>query len=443
MIAGLLARLTPKVWLRAPRPTARLRLTLLYGTLFLLSGAALLAVTYVLAARATATAPPAGKPGGAPGTARYGCAGPRCPRPSSVGASHVVHLTPSQAAHFQAQVTHVHDAAMHRLLIGSALALAIMAVISIGLGWVMAGRVLRPVRTINAAARRIGASNLHERLALDGPDDEFRELAATLDDLLERLQASFDSQRRFVANASHELRTPLTLDRALLERALRRPEPTEAFWRATCERLLASSQQQHRLIDALLTLARSQADLDRQEPVDLAAVINDVLMSPELDPGMADLHVFTHIDSAPVTGDPRLIERLIRNLIDNAIRHNIRGGRVEVSTEHGAGHAALIVTNTGPVVSAGEVERLLQPFQRAGADRTANGDGLGLGLSIVLAIATAHDADLTVNPRRTGGLRVEVRFPALESPHERLPIERTTTAPSAIPWGSRDWRRSA
>ena len=158
-----------------------------------------------------------------------------------------------------------------------------MAVISIALGWLVAGRVLRPVRTINAAARRISASNLHERLSLDGPNDEFRELAATLDDLLDRLQASFDSQRRFVANASHELRTPLTLDRALLERALRKPEPTEAFWRATCERLLASSQQQDRLIEALLTLARSDGALDRHEPCELGAVIDSVLLSPELD----------------------------------------------------------------------------------------------------------------------------------------------------------------
>jgi signal transduction histidine kinase len=228
------------------------------------------------------------------------------------------------------------------------------------------------------------------------------------------------------------LRTPLTLDRALLERALRRSEPTEAFWRATCERLLASSQQQDRLIDALLTLARSEADLDRQEPVDLGAVIDNVLMGPELDAGKAGLHVHTRIDWAPVTGDPGLLERLIRNLIDNAIRHNIPGGQVEVSTEVRAGHAVLTVTNTGPVVPAGEVERLLQPFQRAGADRITHGDGLGLGLSIVLAIATAHDAGLTLSPRPKGGLRIEVSFPTPASPHERSPHKPTTTSPPAV-----------
>jgi signal transduction histidine kinase len=413
VIASLLTRLTPARWLRAPRSTARLRLTLLYGALFLFSGAVLLAITYVLAARATDITVPGPK-----GRAAFGdmpskpTVAPRPPSATANGIVRTVHLTPSQGTQLQAQVTHLHAAAMQRLLIGSGLTLAVMAVVSVALGWLMAGRVLAPVRTINAAARRISASNLHERLSRGGPDDEFAELAATLNDLLERLQASFVSQRRFVANASHELRTPLTLDRALLERALRKAEPTDAFWRATCERLLSSSQQQDRLIDALLTLARSEADLDRQEPVDLGAVVDSVLMSPELEARKADLHVQARIDSAPVTGDPRLLERLIRNLIDNAIRHNVTNGRVEVTAQRRAGHAVLTVTNTGPSVPPGEIERLLQPFQRASADRTAHGEGLGLGLSIVLAIATAHDAGLTLNPQPKGGLRIEVSFPA-------------------------------
>jgi signal transduction histidine kinase len=275
--AGRLDRLTPTSLLRAPRPTARLRLTLLYGGLFLLSGAALLAVAYVLAAHATAVTVPGPKGAAVSPPLSKPIVNPRTPSPSG---SYVVHLTPTEGADLQAQVTHLHDLAMHQLLIRSGLTLAVMAVISIALGWLMAGRVLRPVRTISAAARRIGASNLHERLSLDGPDDEFRELAATLDDLLERLQAAFDSQRRFVANASHELRTPLTLDRALLERALRKPKPTEPFWRTTCERLLASSQQQDRLIDALLTLARTEGAVGRRECLDLGPVIDKVLLSP-------------------------------------------------------------------------------------------------------------------------------------------------------------------
>ena len=193
-----------------------------------------------------------------------------------------------------------------------------------------------------------------------------------------RLQASFDSQRRFVANASHELRTPLTLDRALLEPALRKAEPTPAFWRDTCERLLASSQQQDCLIEALLTLARSEGPLDRDEPFELGDVIESVLLSPELETINAGLSIQTQINPAPVTGDPHLLERLVRNVIDNAIRHNIPDGHVEIATHFRRGHAVLVVTNTGSVLPAGDIERLLQPFQRAGADRTSHGDGLGL-----------------------------------------------------------------
>jgi signal transduction histidine kinase len=429
-MASLLARLTPTTWLRAPRSTARLRLTLLYGALFLLSGAVLLSVTYVLAAQATDIAVPGPKGGAAFGDVpAKPTFAPRPPSATGNGVVRTVHLTPSQGTQLQAQVTHLHDVAMQRLLIGSGLTLAVMAVISVALGWLMAGRVLAPVRAINTAARRISASNLDERLSREGPDDEFSELAATLDDLLERLQASFDSQRRFVANASHELRTPLTLDRALLERALRKAEPTEDFWRATCQRLLTSSQQQDRLIDALLTLARSEQDLDRQTPVDLGAVVDNILISPGLDARKAGLHVQARIDSAPVTGDPRLLERLIRNLIDNAIRHNVPNGHVEVTAQRRAGHAVLTVTNTGPIVPPGEIERLLQPFQRAGTDRTTHDEGFGLGLSIVLAIATAHDADLTLNPRPKGGLRIEVSFPAPATSHDRDAGDVPETAP--------------
>ena len=393
-----------------PRPTARLRLTLLYGALFLISGTAVLAVTYVLAGRATEVTVTGPKGPALTGTIPKPLPGPRTP-----AGSHVVHLTPVQGRQLQTQANDQHDAAMHKLLIESGITLSVMAILSVLLGWVVAGRVLRPVRTINAAARRITASNLHERFGLDGPDDEFRELAATLDDLLARLQASFDSQRRFVGNASHELRTPLTLDRALLERALRRPEPSQAFWRDTCERLLASSRQQERLIDALLTLARSERALDRCGPVDLAPIIDSVLLSPEIDVG--GLHVDADVAPAPVIGDSRLLERLVRNLIDNAVRHNIPGGSVEVTAGRLAGRTVLAVTNTGPPVH--EIERLLQPFQR---DRTTHGDGLGLGLSIVQAIATAHDAALTLEPQPQGGLRIAVSFPAERRHGERVDV---------------------
>jgi signal transduction histidine kinase len=423
VIARILACLTPTRWLRAPRPTARLRLTLLYGVLFLLSGAALVAVTYLLAVRATTLTVLSPK-GPAVSATRY--------KPTfglgshTEAGNHVVHLTPSEMTQQQAQLDQLHDAAMRRLLIGSGITLGVVAVISIALGWLMAGRVLGPVRTINAAARRISAINLDERLNLDGPDDEFRELAANLDNLLDRLQASFDSQKRFVANASHELRTPLTLDRALLERALRKTDPTQESWRTTCERLLASSQQQDRLIEGLLTLARSDTALAHPECCDLKNLVDGILLSPELETDNTGPHVHTRLNPTRVGGDPRLLERLIRNLIDNAIQHNTPNGLVEVSTHHLAGRGVLSVANTGPVVRAGEIERLLQPFQRAGTERTTHSKGLGLGLSIVHAIATAHNAELSLTPRPEGGLLVHVSFPEPASDHK----PRSDTPPS-------------
>jgi signal transduction histidine kinase len=409
VIGRALADLTPVAWMRGPRPTARLRLTLLYGALFLLSGAVLVAVTYVLAVRATTLTSPAPKASAVAATPHQSAV--RLGARAGSG-SRVVHLTPAQMAQQQTQLINLHDLAMHRLLIGSVITLAVVAVISIALGWLMAGRVLGPVRTINAAARRINASNLHERLNLHGPDDEFRELAGNLNNLLARLQASFDARQRFVANASHELRTPLTLDRALLERALRQTEPSQRLWRATCERLLVSCQHQDRLIEALLTLARNDAALEVQEPCDLQQLVRSVLLSAELRADDDGPSVQTRLDPAPMSGDPRLLAQLIRNLIDNAIRHNTSHGCVQVDTEEREGRAVLTVANTGPVVPADEIERLLEPFQRAGADRVSHSDGLGLGLSIVHAIATAHDAELTITPRRTGGLLLQVSFQA-------------------------------
>jgi signal transduction histidine kinase len=412
-----------------------LRLTLLYAELFLLSGVALVAVTYLLAVHATTLTLPAPKGSAVRGTLSK----PTLRLGMHAGAgSYVVHLTPGEIAQQHTQLTNLHNVAMHRLLAGSAITLAVVAVISIALGWLMAGRVLGPVRTINAAARRINASNLHERLNLDGPDDEFHELAENLDSLLGRLQASFDSQRRFVANASHELRTPLTLDRALLERALRKTTPTHESWRTTCERLLVSSKQQDRLIEALLTLARSDAALDVQEPCDLQELVGSVLLSRELRTHHSELRVQTQLDRAPLSGDPRLLERLIGNLIDNAIQHNIPNGWVEVNAECHAGRAVLTVANTGPVVPAGEIERLLEPFQRAGPDRLTASEGLGLGLSIVHAIATAHDADLTVTPRPEGGLLLEVSFRPLTSHHQ----QRSHPPPSAAALRSTTLRAS-
>jgi signal transduction histidine kinase len=268
------------------------------------------------------------------------------------------------------------------------------------------------LRTITNAARDISASNLHSRLAFEGPDDELKQLADTFDGLLGRLEASFDAQRQFVANASHELRTPLTLERTLVEVALADPNATVDTLREACERVLAAGEQQERLIEALLTLSRSQRGLDQHEPFDLAAVAAEVLETRRPEAEHAQLHIEAALDPAPTSGDPALGERLVANLVDNAVRHNVPAGRIEVATGTRDGHAVLSIANSGPVVPSAELDRLFQPFQRFAADRNGEEDGLGLGLSIVHAIATAHGATVSTRVRPEGGLAVEVSFPA-------------------------------
>jgi signal transduction histidine kinase len=408
-----------------PRRTVRLRLTMVYGGLFLASGAALLAITYVLVVHATRGFIFEGKDGmsgalvtthkGKPQDAtvaqhpQVGASGP-----GSKG------LTPrqlqAQADQLDAQARRQHASVLHQLLTQSAIALAAMALISIALGWIVAGRVLRPLRGITAAARQISATNLHERLALGGPDDELKELGDTFDDLLARLDASFQAQRQFVANASHELRTPLARQRAVAQVAIADPDATVDSLRAAHERVLVSGAEQERLIEALLTLARGQTGLDRREPVDLATLARQAVAARAQEADVRGLEVEASLAPATATGDPRLLERLVANLVDNALRHNDPDGRVEVGTSTAGGRALLSVTNTGPVVPDDAVDKLFEPFQRLGADRTGPRGGLGLGLSIVQAIADAHDAALAVRPRPEGGLEVAVSFAAAPAP---------------------------
>jgi signal transduction histidine kinase len=395
-----------------PAPTIRLRLTLIYGCLFLCSGAALLAITYALerhqytsgffisSGKDAATASNVHvAPAGAVKLLqqKVGTFVPVGPR--TIAADPKIVLAAAQGQ---------SDAARNQLLVNSAIALAIMAVLSIWLGWVIAGRALRPLRTITNAAREISASNLHRRLALEGPDDELKQLGTTFDGLLARLEASFDAQRQFVANASHELRTPLTLERTLLELALSDRDPSIDSYRHTCEQLLAVGQQQERLIEALLTLSRSQRGLASHQPVDLAAIAATAAAAAD----HAGLVFDANLRPARTTGDPRLVERLVANLISNAICHNTAGGRVELTTESRDGRALLAVGNTGPTIPEGELERIFQPFQRLDSARTADANGLGLGLSIVKAIADAHNATITTRGKSDGGLQIEVGFPA-------------------------------
>jgi signal transduction histidine kinase len=301
---------------------------------------------------------------------------------------------------------------LHHLVIESSIALAIMALLAAALGWLVAGRVLRPLRTMTTTTQEISEANLDRRLAMSGPPDELRRLSDTIDELLERLERAFEAQRRFVANASHELRTPLTTSRALLEMAITDPHATTATYREICEQALEEGEHQEQLIDALLTLAQSQRGLERREPVDLTVVTATVLAAAQ--PSAEELGVRIEAALAEdlwLSGDPRLIERLVANLVDNAVRHNVQDGRVAVRIARERGATVLSVENTGPAIPADEVARLLQPFQRLEPDRVASRrSGLGLGLSIVAAIADAHHAALTVAAGGDGGLAVSVRF---------------------------------
>jgi len=287
------------------------------------------------------------------------------------------------------------------------LALAVVAVV---LGWLVAGRLLRPLRAIVATARDISATNLHRRLG-DTGRGEFAELARTLDDLFARLEAAFDSQRRFVANAAHELRTPLTAERTLLQVALADPRATTGTLRAACQEVVALGATQERLINALLTLASGEQGVERREAFDLAAVARDAVAARRDEADRRGVRVEGALAPAPAAGDPSLVESLVTNLVDNAVRHNTPGGRVEVSTAATGSGGLVRVWNTGPVVPPEEVERLFQPFQRLGRDRTRP-DGHGLGLAIVRAIAGAHGAALSARARPEGGLDIEVAFPA-------------------------------
>ena len=372
-------------WLRLPRWTVRLRLTLLYGGLFLMSGCGLLGVTYLLVAARS-------RGGG-----------------STTGAgSHASHPDTARLASGSLQAQQ-HAADLHQFLIQSGFALALMAVAAIGLGWLVAGRILRPLRVMATTTRQISENDLHQRLAAQGPGDEIKDLADTIDGLLARLEAAFDAQRHFAANASHELRTPLALQRTTLELALADPAADAGSLRSACEEVLTTGQHQERLIEALLTLARSQQGLGQRAPVDLAAVAGNVLRIRHPAARDRGLHLTARLGPARTVGDPRLIERLIANLVDNALTHNATGGQASVTTDTIAKHGVLTVTNTGPAVPADQVDRLFQPFQRA-ADRISQPEGTGLGLSIVAAIAKAHDAVLTARPAPGGGLAVTVSF---------------------------------
>ena len=376
-----------------PRLTIRARLTLLYTALFTVAGGVLLLVTYVLVERQL---PQAG------GLFMAGDA-----MPAEMAAA-----VPPSFEQVVTSVARVRTGTLNTLLTQGGGALAIILVCAAVIAWLIAGRALQPLQRITDTAARIAhdGRGLHERIALKGPEDEVKRLADTFDQMLARLDHGFDAQRRFVGNASHELRTPLALNRALVELAITRPEAS-ADARQLGEALLKVNERHERLIDGLLTLADSETQITDRVPVNLADVAAHVLDSlpdslPPCEPVTSRL-----LETAPCSGDPVLLERLVQNLVENGVKHNVpKDGWVHVATSTVDGRARLTVVNSGPVVPGYEMEMIFQPFRRLGRERTGSlaNRGLGLGLSIVRAIAGAHGGQATAMPRPGGGLIVMV-----------------------------------
>ena len=403
-----LPRLAGRLW---PHKV-RTRLTLLYATLFFAAGSALLGLTYGLVARSLPTQPPA---------------------VATVSHQEVANLSHEckqaivalQKKSFPAVCVQAEEAfnagtasglqtqrqrALSKLLVFSLVGLGVMTAASGGLGWFMSGRVLRPVRVITATARRASEQHLGERLALTGARDELKELADTFDGMLERLDAAFATQRRFVANASHELRTPLTVMRTAIDVTLAKPSPTARQLTETAVRVRRSIDQAESMVGALLTLAVSDQGKLSTEFTDLATWAEDAIdaAAPEIE--RLALHVNAKLDPAETAGDPQLLERMIWNLVNNAARHNEPGGWIRLRT--GASDAAvyLEIANSGPFIPHDAVPSLSEPFRRMQA-RTGVRDGVGLGLSIARSVVTAHRATFTARSQPAGGLDISVVIP--------------------------------
>ncbi|MGW4794186.1 sensor histidine kinase [Nonomuraea sp. NPDC004297] len=391
------------------RPTLRLRLTLVYGALFFLAGLVLLGVTYLLFNQQLAQT----------FEERYGAPTEPGRHRQIIIAKEGATLTGDAAIDWLwREQQGLRDAAVTSLLTQGTVALVLVGGGAVGLGWVVAGRVLAPLHLVTATARKIAAApmaerGLHERIALSGPADEVKDLADTFDTMVERLDHSFDGQRRFVANASHELRTPLTLNRALVELAMHRRTASDDV-KDLGESLLEINARHERLIGGLLLLARSEQEVADRSPVDLADVVTHVTAQSAEPAADAKVTVYEAVAPAPTTGDALLLERLVHNLVENGIRYNLDDGtgwvRVVSRTVSG-GKVEVEVSNTGPLVPPYDVPLLFKPFHRQAGERAVTGTSAGLGLSIVRSVATAHGGDVRARPREGGGLVVAVSLP--------------------------------
>ncbi|MGQ4436183.1 MULTISPECIES: sensor histidine kinase [unclassified Streptomyces] len=386
----------PFPWLR---PTIRIRLTLLYGGMFLIAGILLLSIIYLLAAHAlnVGSELPFKVISGSVGSST-------CNFPSSPSASEMNNA-------MNECVNQQRQHALDDLLSRSLLALLGLAIIAFAFGYAMAGRVLSPLGRITRTARAVAGSDLSRRIELDGPDDELKELADTFDEMLDRLQRAFTAQQRFVGNASHELRTPLAINRTLLEVHLSDPgAPIEL--QQLGKTLLATNERSEQLVEGLLLLARSDNQIVERKPVDLAEVAEQAVDQVHAEAAAKGVVIRGERKPAVVQGNGVLLERIALNLAQNAVRYNVsEDGWVEVTTEVQHGHAVLVVSNTGPVVPAYEVDNLFEPFRRLRTERTGSDKGVGLGLSIARSVARAHGGHISAQPREGGGLVMRVTLP--------------------------------
>ncbi|WP_406391560.1 sensor histidine kinase [Streptomyces sp. NBC_00887] len=386
----------PYPWLR---PTIRIRLTLLYGGMFLIAGILLLSIIYMLAAQALNVG------SDLPFRIVNGqvtsevCDLPKTASPETFNAA------------MNACVNQQRQQALDSLLNRSLLALVGLSIIAFAFGYAMAGRVLSPLGRITRTARRVAGTDLSRRIELDGPDDELKELADTFDEMLDRLERAFTAQQRFVGNASHELRTPLAINRTLLEVHLSDPEaPTEL--QQLGKTLLATNERSEQLVEGLLLLARSENQIVERKPVDLAEVADRAIDQARAEAAQKAVQIRGERAPAVVQGNGVLLERIALNLVQNAVRYNVaEGGWVEVTTELQPGQALLVVSNTGPVVPAYEIDNLFEPFRRLRTERTGSDKGVGLGLSIARSVARAHGGRIIAEPREGGGLVMRVTLP--------------------------------
>jgi signal transduction histidine kinase len=385
--------------LKLPPPTIRLRMTLLYGLVFLITGAVLLTIGYELVRHNLNNGGDyrneLRRIFGAPPPRPFGF------EPGSPGARYVDAIRAQLRAD-----------ALHRLLIEYIFALGGMTIVSVVAGWLLAGRALRPLRAITSTARRVSGENLGERIALRGPADELKELADTFDGMLARLDAAFGSQRHFVANASHELRTPLAIMRTELDVSLADPDASVEDLQRMGEAVRDTVDRCERLIEGLLMLARSEAAIGREEPVDLAGLAADCITDLHARAEEAHVEVQDDLEPAWTSGEPALLERMIANLIDNGIRHNVPDGWLRVATRSEGGRVRLTVANGGARIDPASAETLTEPFRRL----ERGGGGFGLGLSIVRSVVVAHRGTIEVSAPQAGGLAVQIELPAPVAP---------------------------